>query len=110
MHHAERERSIRAGQRCDVFVALVGGARAARVNGNETCAISFGFENLRPEMDVGADGICAPEQDETSFGETLRVCADARADGRLVTGSPGACTNRAVELRCSQTMKEAPVH
>ena len=61
-------------------------------------------------MDVGADGVRAPNQDELRVVETLRVCADARADGCFVARRARRRTDRAIQLRRAETMKETSVH
>ena len=75
VHHAERERRVRAGQRRDVLAAFLGGQAAIRVDCDQLGAAPLGFLGARPEVQVRDDRVGTPNDDELRLVEALRVVA-----------------------------------
>ncbi len=61
-------------------------------------------------MQIGGDGVGAPEDDQARLIEALHVHAQRGADGRLVASRPGGGADGAVEARGTEAVEEAPVH
>jgi hypothetical protein len=110
LHQAERERAVGAGQYRDVFVALVGGFGAPRIDADQLRAEPFRLLRNRPEMQVRGNAVAAPDQDQPALLEVLDVHTDALAIGRLQRGSSGARANRAIEQRGAEAVEEARGH
>ena len=110
VHQRQRQRGIGAGAQLDVLMALVGRLALARVNAYQLGAIALGLLRIAPEVQVAADGIAAPDQDELRLGKELHLHAHFAAQ-RLHQGfSPGRGADGAVELRCTQLVEETAVH
>ncbi len=78
-------------------------------------AISFAPAPLRllharPQVQVGDDRVAAPDQDQTAVLELLDVGAHRGADRRDPSRLAGRRTDRPVEQRRAEAMKEAPIH
>ena len=80
MHHAERERGVAAGMDEEVLVGELAGAVAMRIDGVELCAVAPRFHDERPQMDVGAENIRAPGEDQLGVAELLGLGAVAEAE------------------------------
>ncbi len=91
-------------------MAFLGRQRAVRVNRHQGGAAPLGFLHPRPEMQVGGDGVAAPDDDELGIGHMLDVHADAGAVGVAQCGGTGAGADRAVKQRGAQLVKEARRH
>ena len=110
VHQRQRQGAIGARQQRDVFVAFVGGFGLARVDAHQLRAGAFGGLRMAPEMQVAADRIAAPDQDQLGLCEKLDPHADLaaeRVDHRLAARGRA---DGAVEQRRAQLVKEAAVH
>ena len=97
VHHPERERRVGAGQQREVPVRLLGGPRAVRVDRDQPRAAPARLLDERPQVDVRADDVRAPGEDQPRVHERLGVEADRAADAGLVAGGARARADRAVE-------------
>jgi hypothetical protein len=110
MHQAERQCAVGSRQQRDVLVALVGGHRAAGIDGDQARAAPLRFLRQAPEVQVGDDAVATPEDDQPRIDDVLGVEADAGADRRPVAHRAGAGADRPVELGGAETVEEAAVH
>ncbi len=110
VHHAERERGVRAGHERDVLVALLRGLAAIGIDRDQLRAAALRFLRARPEMQIGDDRIAAPDEDQPALVEVLDVGAHRRADRRGPAGLAGRRADRAIEQRCAEPVEEAAVH
>ena len=85
VHHGQRQRGIAAGIDEEVVVGGRAGAVAVRIDGVELRAVAARFHDERPEMDVGAEDVGAPGQDQPGVAELLGLGAVAHAE-RLRSG------------------------
>jgi hypothetical protein len=77
VHQAERQRAVGSRQQRDVLVALVGGRRAAGVDGDQAGTAPFRFLRQAPEVQVGDDAVASPDDDQPRIDDVLGVEADA---------------------------------
>jgi hypothetical protein len=110
VHQREGQRGVGAGQQRDVLVALVGGLGAARVDAHQLRAGALGGLRVAPEMQVAADRVAAPDQDQPRLGEVLDAHADLAAEGHRQAFGAGRGADGAIELRGAQPVEETPVH
>ena len=110
MHQRERQGGVGAGAQGNVFMALVGGFRAARVDAHQPRAVALGLVGKTPEMQVAANRIAAPDQDQFGLGEMLHLHAHFGAKGVHQRLATGAGANRAFQLRSAQPVEKARGH
>ena len=110
MHQCQRERRVGAGQQLQMFVAFVGGFALARIDANEPRAVAFGLLRKAPEMQVAADAVAAPDEDQFAFGIELHAHAELAAVGVRERFAACGGADRAVQKRCAELVKKAPVH
>ena len=110
LHQAQRQRGVGTRQQGDVFVAFVGGFGAARVDAHQPCAAPFGLLGISPEMQVAADGVAAPDQDQPRVDKLLHPHADFAAQGVRQTLSARCGTYCALQLRRAQPVEKAYRH
>ena len=107
MHQRQRQRGIGAGQQGQVGVAFVGGFGAAGVDAHQPCAVALGLLGMPPEVQVAADGIAAPDDDELAVRKLLHPRAQLAAQ-RLHQGlGPGAGADGAIQQAGPQAVEEA---
>ena len=110
MHHAQRQRSVGAGQQSDVLVAFFGGQRAIRIDRNQGRAAPLGLLRAHPEVQVGRDRVTAPDQDQFAILKLLDVGADARAQRVLVADAACRGADGAIKQRRAELVEEARRH
>ncbi len=116
MHHAECKGAVRARQQRDVLVALLSRQRTVRIDGDQLRAVALGFLRATPQVQVGRDGVGAPEDDQLRVLELLDVGAIARAErGRQAPPRPRwrrwcdrERSRRACERSGSPSLRPAP--
>ncbi|NYH14028.1 hypothetical protein GGD41_001256 [Paraburkholderia bryophila] len=106
VHHAERQRAVRAGFQRNVLMAFFRGQRTIRIDRDQPCAPPLGLLGARPEMQVRRDRIRAPDQDDLALGEELGQHADARAVGVFQPGCAGRGADSTVQLRRAEFVEE----
>ena len=110
VHHAQGQRRIGARQKCHVLIAFRRGQAAVGVDRDHPGAAALRLLHARPEMQVGDDGVGAPDEDQLRFVEALRVHADPGAERDFHAYLAGRRTQRALEQRRAELVEEAPVH
>ncbi len=110
VHHAERKRHVGPRTDGDVPVSQPRRARLVRIDHHQLRAVAFGLFHERPQVDVIAVDIRAPGDDVARVRELLGLGADLGAINAADTRLAWRGTNRAVEPRCAQAVKEAVVH
>ena len=110
VHHAQGQRGIGAGQRRQVPVAFRRRQAAVGVDRDHLGAAALRLLHARPEVQVGDDGVGAPDEDQLRFVEALRVHADTGTKGDFHAYLAGRRTQRAIEQRRAELVEEAPVH
>jgi hypothetical protein len=110
VHQRQRQRGVGAGQQRDVLMAFFGGFASARVYADEFGAVALGLLRVAPEMQVAADGVAAPDDDEFGLGEKLHPHADLAAQGLREGLAAGRRADGAVEEGRAQPVEEAPGH
>ncbi len=110
MHHAERQRRVRARHQREVLVALVGGGAAVGVDRDQRRAAAFRLLRAGPEMQVRHDRVAAPDEDQLAVRELLDVGAHRRPDRGDPAGLARRRADRAVEQRRAEPVEEAAVH
>jgi hypothetical protein len=110
MHHAERERRVGSRTDTDPLVALIGGARANRVDRDDSRAVLMRPPHERPEVRVRGERVRSPQEHEVALWQSLAVGAGVRADGHLHADGARHRADRAIELRGAEEVEEAPVH
>ena len=110
VHHGERQRDIAARIDEEVLVAGRAGAIAVRVDGVELRAVAPRFHDERPEVDVGAEDVRAPGEDQLGVAELLGLGAVAHAERLRQSHAAGRGTDGAVEPRGAEAVEEAAVH
>jgi hypothetical protein len=95
------QRGVGAGQDGQVLVALVGGFAAARVDAHQPGALAFGLLRVAPEVQVAANGVAAPDEDERD---------SAKCSTRMPTLAPRVYSSPAApaEAQMVRSSKEAP--
>ena len=83
VHHAERQRRVRADVDSQVPVGALGGAAPPRLDHDELGAARAGLLDERPDVDVGREEIGAPGDDEVGLGHGLGI-GPAHAAARRV--------------------------
>nr|GEU28155.1 hypothetical protein [Tanacetum cinerariifolium] len=110
VHQAQRQGGIGTGQQRDVLVAFLGRERAVRVNRDQRGAVALGLLGAGPEMQVGGDGIAAPDDDQLGILELFHVGADRAADRVPVAGGAGRGAHGAVQQRRTELVEEPRRH
>jgi hypothetical protein len=110
MHQRQRQRGIGAGQQGNMFVAFVGRFCAARVDANELGAVALGQLGITPEMQVAANRIAAPDQNELGMRKLLDPHADLAAQGVRQPGTASSGANGAVQQRGPQRVEKPRGH
>ena len=110
MHQRQRQRRIGAGQQLQVFMAFVGGLALARIDADQLGAIALGLHRIAPKMQVAANAVAAPNQDQPAFGKKLHPHAQLAAIGVQQSLRPGTGANGAVQQGGAQLVEKAPVH
>ncbi|MCY1534575.1 hypothetical protein D9M68_699530 [compost metagenome] len=110
MHQRQRQRGVGARAQGDVFVALVGGLAAARVDADQARAVAFGLLCQAPEVQVAGDRVAAPDDDELRFGEKLDLHADLGAQRGHQAFAARGRTDGALQVRGAQLVEEAGGH
>ncbi len=110
VHDRQRQRAVGAGHRRDVPVALLGGQRAVRVDGDQRGAAALGFLRAGPEMEIRGDRVAAPDDDQLGVGHVFHVHANAGAIGVAQRRGARAGADRPVQQRGPQLVEEARGH
>ena len=87
VHHAERERRVRARPDRDPLVALSRGARADRIDADDRRALLARLQHERPEVRVRRERVRAPEEDEVA-SQADRLPCRRRCSRRPSSASP----------------------
>ena len=106
VHERQRQRGVGARAQGNVFMALFGGLAAPGVNADQLGPVAFGFLRDAPKMQVAANRVAAPNDDELGFGKKLVLHAHLVAQGLGQGFGPGRGANRAVQQRCAQLVKK----
>ena len=64
VHQRQCQCGVGARQQGDVFMAFFSGFSLARVNADQSGAIAFGLLGITPEVQVAANRVAAPDDDE----------------------------------------------
>ena len=110
MHQRQRQGGVGAGAQCDVFMALVGGFALAGVDAHQLGAIALGLLGVAPEVQVAANRIAAPDEDELGFGKELHLHAHLATQRLHQRFAAGGRADGAVQQRGAQVVEEAAVH
>ena len=110
VHHGEGKSGVGPGTDRIVAVREPAGAILVRIDGVELGPVAPGFDDERPEMDVGTEDVGPPGDDEFRVAELFGLDAVANAQRVVHAGNAGGGTDGAVEPRCAETVKEAAVH
>ena len=86
VHHGERERGVGPGADRVVAIREFAGAILVRIDGIEPCPVAPGFDDEGPEMDVGAEDIGSPGDDQFRVPELFGL--DAVADAQRIRSCP----------------------
>ena len=110
VHQPQRQRQIAPREDAEHFVGGASGAVGQRVDHIELRPAPPRLHNERPVVDVGAQDVRAPRDDQLRVDNLLGLAAVAEPGGR---GEPGPARRRAdgpVQLRRAQPVKEPAVH
>ena len=110
VHQRQGQRRIGARQQRNVFVALFSGFALARVNADQPGAIAFCQLGVAPEVQVAANRIAAPDDDEPGLGKKLHSHADLAAQRMGHAFGAGGGANRAVQKRRPQPVEKPSRH
>ena len=110
MHQRQRQGCVGARAQRDVFVALVGGFAAARVDADQARTVALGLLRQTPEVQVAADGVAAPDQDQLRFGEELHLHAELAAQGLHQCFTARRSADGALQVRGAEPVEEARGH
>ena len=110
MHHGQRECGVRTGANTDPLVALLGGSSADRVDRDNRRAVLSRLSNKRPQVRVGGQRVRSPEEHQVTLRNRLAVRSGVGPDRHLHAHASSSRTDRAIELRRAQQVKEATVH
>ena len=102
VHHGEGERGVGAGADGVVAVGELAGAVLVRIDGVEPRAVAARFDDEGPEMDVGAEDVGAPGEDQFGVAELLGLDAVAEAEG------VGQARGRPAEEQMVRSSRDAP--
>ena len=100
MHHAAGERTIGAWPQDDLDVGLLHRVVVVDIDDRDPCAaFLLGASRMRHHVDLGVDGVGAPDHHEIGDAHLARIDAGdlAGADGKSDAGDVGA--NRRIEAR-----------
>src|SRR5258708_593696 len=110
VHHAQRESGIAAGIDEEMLVGQFAGAVTMRVNRVEPRALAPRFDDEGPQVDIGAENIRAPGENEPGVAELLGLGAVLEAGGFDETDAASGRTDGTLEPRRAEAMEEAAVH
>ena len=79
MHHRQGQRCVCARQQGNVFVAFFGSFAFAWVNANQLGTVTLGLLCIAPKVQVAADRVAAPDDDEFGLCKKLHPHADLAA-------------------------------
>jgi hypothetical protein len=88
VHHGERQRGVAAGIDEEMLVGGRAGAVAVRIDGVELRAVAPRFHDERPQVDVGAENVGAPGDDQLGVAELLGLGAVADAQRFVMPAMP----------------------
>ena len=110
LHQAQRQRGVGTRQQGDVLMAFVGGFGAARVYAHQLRAAPLRLLRIAPKMQVAANRIAAPDQDQPGINKVFHPHPYLATQG--VDQALSACggTHRAFQLRCAQAVEKAHGH
>ena len=97
VHQPQGQRRIGSRQQRQMLVAFLRRLAAVGIDGNYFRAAPLGVLDARPQVQVGDDGVGAPDEDQPGIDELFHVRAHRRTNGRLVAGGAGGGTDGAVE-------------
>ena len=81
-----------------------------RIDHHQACPTPARFHDERPEMNVGAEDVCAPGDDELRVRELLGLGAQLGALTEHKRRAARSRTNGAIEPRRAEPVEEAAVH
>ena len=110
VHQRQRQRGVGSRQQRDMFVAFLGGFGPARVDADQLRAAAPGLLGIAPEMQVAADRVAAPDDDEPRLGEKLDPHADLGAQRLRHAFAAGGGANSAVQQRRAEPVEKPPGH
>ena len=110
VHHPQSERRIRSRIDRQIPVGARRGARAIRINHHELRAIAPRLRDERPQVHVVAVNVRGPRNDVLGMFKLLRLRPELLAVNGNQACFPSLRTDRAIELRSSEPVKESPVH
>jgi len=97
VHQRQRQRRVSARQQGNVFMAFFSGFAFSRIDADQFCAISFGLAGVAPKVQIAANRIAAPDDDEFGFGKKLHPHTDLAAQCLGEAFTTGRRANRAVQ-------------
>ena len=110
VHHAQRQRAVRAGPDRDVPVGQCSGSRPVWVNHNQTCAVASRLFNERPQVHIVSVDIRTPRKHQLGQLEVLSRCAKLLAIHQVPRHAASLTANGSIQLACAHAVKEAAVH
>ena len=94
----------------EVTVGEFAGAVLEGVDGVKLRALASRFDDERPEVDVGAENVGAPRDDQLRVAELFGFRGVAVARRVIHSGHAGGGTDGAVETRSTHAMEESAIH
>src|ERR1035441_10514357 len=92
-----------------MLVAGRAGAVAVRVDGVHLRPMAPGFHDEGPQVDIGAENVRAPRQDQLRMPKLLRLRSVTHAQRLRQACGAGRRANGAVEPRGAQPVKETAI-
>ena len=90
-----------------MLVAFVGGFRAARIDADQLGAIALGLLGQAPEVQIAADRVAAPDQDQPALGKVFDLHTHLAAQGVRQAFGAGRGADGAVKLAGAELLEKA---
>ena len=110
VHQRQGQRGVGPRAQLQVLMAFLGRLALARVDADQAGAVALGLLRDAPEMQVAADGVAAPDQDELGLGEELHLHSHLGTQRVHQAFAAGRGADGARQQRRAQAVEEAPVH
>ena len=107
VHDGECEHGVGAGAYLEMPVAGCGGAGVHGIDTDNFCTVATGLFDDGPEMEIGNDGIGAPEDYESAVYEVLGIDTNAISLGGCESGMSDSAADISVELAGADQSEQA---
>ena len=109
VHHRESQRRVASGFDLQVPVRGLGGTRANRIDNHKPGSAALRFAYVRPVVEIGDDGVSAPQHDVAAVDDVFRVDTGPHAEGRGHSGPGDTPADRSLQVSAAHDPEETAV-